>query len=79
MFGLLSTIAKTLVILTYSERSVSLWEWPGYRDVTIYVGAKVFFFNPLPPEFFSSFFGTHPKIGPIRLPTHSRDAHRNFF
>ena len=37
-------------------------------------------FNPLPPGFFfSSFFGTYPKIGSFRLPTHSRDAHRKFF
>ena len=28
---------------------------------------------------FSSFFGTFPKIGSFRLPTHTRDAHRNFF
>ena len=36
--------------------------------------------NPLLPEFFfSSFFETYPKIGSLRLPTHSRDAHRNFF
>ena len=37
--------------------------------------------NPLPPElfFFSSFFGTKPKIDSFRLPTHSRDAHRKFF
>ena len=32
------------------------------------------------PEFFlSSFFGTYPIIGSFHLPTHSRDAHRNFF
>ena len=38
------------------------------------------FINPLPPEFFlPSFFGTYPKIGSIRLPTRSRDAHRKFF
>ena len=37
-------------------------------------------FNPLPPEFFFLlFFGTYPKIGSFRLPTHSRDAHRKFF
>ena len=37
-------------------------------------------FNPLVPEFlFSSFFGTQPKIGSFRLPTHRRDAHRIFF
>ena len=28
---------------------------------------------------FSSFFGTVPKIGSFRLPTHSRDAHKVFF
>ena len=28
---------------------------------------------------YSSFFGTQPKIGSFRLPTHSRDAHRIFF
>ena len=36
--------------------------------------------NPLWTEFFfSSFFGTWPKIGSFRLPTHWRDAHRKFF
>ena len=29
--------------------------------------------------FFSSFFGTYPKIGSFHLPTHRRDAHRKFF
>ena len=28
---------------------------------------------------FLSFFGTYSKIGSFRLPTHSRDAHKNFF
>ena len=37
-------------------------------------------FNPLLPEFFfSSFFGTHPKIGSFCLPTRNRDAHRKYF
>ena len=36
-------------------------------------------FNPLPPEIFSSFFGTLPKVSSFRLPTHSRDAHRKVF
>ena len=27
----------------------------------------------------ASFFGTFPKIGSFRLPTHRRDAHRKFF
>ena len=37
-------------------------------------------FNPLWTKFFlSSFFGTWFKIGSFRLPTHRRDAHRNFF
>ena len=30
--------------------------------------------KPLLPEFFFRSF-----LGPFRLPTHSRDAHRNFF
>ena len=29
--------------------------------------------------FFRRFFGTLPKIGSFRLPTHRRDAHRKFF
>ena len=39
---------------------------------------KVNFFPLIPllnDLFFSSFFGTQPKIGSFRLPTHSRDAH----
>ena len=30
-------------------------------------------------SFFRSFLGHIPMIGSFRLPTHSRDAHRNFF
>ena len=38
------------------------------------------FINPLQPEiYFSSIFEILPKTGSYRLPTHSRDAHRNFF
>ena len=33
----------------------------------------------MPGFFFSSFFVTLLKIGSFRLPTHRRDAHRNFF
>ena len=37
-------------------------------------------FNPLWTKlFFSSFFGTYPKIGSFRLPTHMRYAHKKFF
>ena len=32
-----------------------------------------------PNSFFHRFFGTYPKIGSFRLPTHMRDAHRIFF
>ena len=35
-----------------------------------------FLFNPLFHEFYFTFVF---KIGCFRLPTHSRDAHRNFF
>ena len=36
--------------------------------------------NPLWTKFFfSSFFGTYPKIGSFCLPTHRRNAHRKFF
>ena len=37
-------------------------------------------FNPLQPKtFFPSIFEIEPKRGSYRLPTHRRDAHRNFF
>ena len=32
-----------------------------------------------PNSVFSTFFGTKPKIGSFRLPTHRSDAHRKFF
>ena len=45
-----------------------------------YLFRELVHINPLVPEFFfSSFFGTLPKIGSFPLPTHSRDAHRIFF
>ena len=38
-----------------------------------------FFFNPLLPEFIFIVVFRDINIGSFRLPTHSRDAHRNFF
>ena len=61
-------------------------EWHRKKDQLAVIsntqisGKKIQNINPLLPEFFFSwFFGTYPKIGSFRLPTHSPDALRKFF
>ena len=44
------------------------------------ISVRKLIFNHLCTKFFFwSFFRTQHKVGSFRLPTHSRDAHRNFF
>ena len=59
------------------EKKQCTWQHNNIiKKINVLVGT----INPFHPElFFRRFFGTEPKIGSFRLPTHSRDSHRKFF
>ena len=65
--------------ISYNTEGDFHFERKDFKNNSMLIGRIVFLLALHDRDFFFIFFGTEPKRGYCRLPTHSRDADRIFF